>query len=301
MKKLAYQISLCIASVLLLCSTFVHAQDEDTAKTDSTSLWKQSGSVGLTFANVGLENWSGGGVSSVSLGFLGNYKAVRESDKTVWSHQVDFAYGLLRQRGNNTFRKTDDQFIYLSNFGYKIGKKWLITTTTNFRTQVAPGNEYGVDSVGEETRTKISNLLAPGYLTVNTGITYKEKDIFIATLAPITVKNTFVLDDDIDETAFGVDEGESVRAEFGINFLSGLTWKVMENVNLTSNLSLFASYEALGEIDVNWEALLNMKVNKYINASFGTQLIYDEDITLDGKNSLVQFKHALNIGLGISF
>jgi len=276
------------------------AQEEE-AKADTTSLWKKTGSVGLNFANVGLENWAGGGVSSVSTGFIGNLKATRESDHTVWSHQLDIAYGVLKQRGNATFRKTDDQFIYLSQYGYKLTENWLITTTLNFRTQLAPGYEYGEDANGNETRTKISNLLSPGYLTVNTGITYKKGDIFTATFSPATVKNTFVLDDDVDETSFGLNEGESVRSEFGTTLLSSLNLKVMENVNFSSNLSLFASYASLGEIDVNWEALIAMKVNKYINASFGTQLIYDEDIAIDGVNSKIQFKHALTIGFGITF
>jgi hypothetical protein len=49
-----------------------------------------------------------------------------------------------------------------------------------------------------------------------------------------------------------------------------------------------------------------MKVNKYITTSFGTQLIYDEDVLItdeNGKtsNSKIQFKHVLNIGIGITF
>lgn len=275
------------------------AQDREAAETDS--LWNTSGSVALTFANVGLENWAGGGVSSVSLGFVGNYKATRESEKTVWSNQFDLAYGLLKQKGNRTFRKTDDQLIILSQYGYKLNENWLLSGTFNFRSQIAPGYVYSEDNLGNEVRTKISNFLAPGYLTVNTGITYKNKDVFTATLAPITLKNTFVLDDDIEETQFGLDAGKDVRSEFGINLLATFKKEVMENVTFSSNLGLFASYSNLGAIDVNWETLLSMKVNKFINVTFGTQLIYDEDILIDGKNSLVQFKHALNVGLGYNF
>lgn len=290
-----------IACLFLIGINQVVAQDEAKAATDTTSLWKKSGSVGLNFANVGLENWAGGGVSSVSVGFIGNYKATRESDVTVWSHQLDLAYGVLKQRGNDSFRKTDDQFIYLSQYGYKLSEKWLITGGLNFRTQLAPGYEYGTDANGDETRDKISNLLSPGYLSINTGITYKHKDIFTATFSPATLKNTFVLDDGVDETSFGLDAGKTSRSEFGMSLLSSVNVKVMENVNFSSNLSLFASYEALGEIDVNWEALIAMKINKYLNASFGTQLIYDEDIAINGVNSKVQFKHALSIGLGLTF
>ena len=130
MKKLVLTISFTFALISLMCQ-HSFAQDEEAAKPDS--LWDTSGSVALTFANVGLENWAGGGVSSVSLGFAGNFKATRESDKTVWSNQFDLAYGLLKQKDNETFRKTDDQLIILSQYGYKLSEKWLISSSLNFR------------------------------------------------------------------------------------------------------------------------------------------------------------------------
>ena len=293
--------NLLLPLILLASPCFAQDDAKKDEKTDSTQVWETTGSVGLTLANVGLENWAGGGVSSVSVGFVSSYKANRETENAVWNNQFDFAYGLLKQRGNNTFRKTDDQLIIQSQLGYKLSEHWLISGLLNFRTQISPGYEYGLDSLGEETRNKISNLLAPGYLTVNTGITYKIKKVFTATLAPLTVKNTFVMDDEINEVSFGLEQGNSIRSELGINFSANLNKKVMENVTISSGLALFANYKTLGEIDVNWEALLSMKVNKYINASFGTQLIYDQDIEIDNKNSLVQFKHALNIGIGITF
>ena len=44
-----------------------------------------------------------------------------------------------------------------------------------------------------------------------------------------------------------------------------------------------------------------MKVNKWFNATFGTQLIYDKDILIDTGDGVptdaVQFKHVLNFGL----
>lgn len=287
--------------VLMLCWSPIVKAQEAKEEPDSTKLWKTSGTFGLTFSNVSLNNWAGGGESSISLGILSNYKAVREGDKGVWTNQIDFAYGLLRQKGNETFRKTDDQLIILSQYGYKINNKWLVSALFNFRSQVAKGYQYAVDVNGDETRIKISNFLSPGFITVNTGITYKEKDVFSATLAPFTVKSTLVMDDEIDETSYGLQAGKSIRSEIGWNFLASFNKKVMQNVNFTSSLSLFSGYETLSAIDVNWETLLAMKVNKYITTSFGTQLIYDEDIKIDGANSKVQFKHVLNVGFGVTF
>ena len=277
----------------------VSAQEE--AESDSTK-WTRSGSVGLNFSNVGLENWTGGGVSSVSLGFVGQYKAVYESDKAVWDNQLDFAYGMVKLKGNETFRKTDDQLIFNSQYGRKLNKNWLLSASLNFRTQVAPAYEYTTDAAGNEVRSpRITNIFAPGYLNTNIGLTYKYEKMLTATISPLANKTTFVLDDAVDETAFGLDAGDEVRAEFGWAFTSNFNKEVMENVNFTSSLGLFASYEEPFEIDVNWETLLAMKVNKYITASFGTQLIYDEDVQIDGNNSKVQFKHVLNIGVGLTF
>lgn len=75
----------------------------------------------------------------------------------------------------------------------------------------------------------------------------------------------------------------------------------MENISFRSNLNMFTGYETFGDIDVNWETLLVMKVNQWFNATFGTQLIYDKDILVDTGDGVptdaVQFKHVLNFGL----
>ncbi len=60
-------------------------------------------------------------------------------------------------------------------------------------------------------------------------------------------------------------------------------------------------------IDVNWEVLLNMKVNKYITASISTQLVYDNDIeigidstgdgVIDSSGPRTQFKEVIAVGV----
>jgi hypothetical protein len=80
----------------------------------------------------------------------------------------------------------------------------------------------------------------------------------------------------------------------------------MENVKLSSTLNLFANYEHLTQIDVNWENLIVFKVNKYLTTSFSTQLIYDHDVLIpqeeDGiAKRAIQFKHVLNINVGYTF
>ena len=92
----------------------------------------------------------------------------------------------------------------------------------------------------------------------------------------------------------------------------------MENVNLKSRLELFSSYtQDPTRIDVFWENILAMKVNKYITCNVTTTLIYDHDIDIqelkangDPKTDKLgnprigprtQFKEVLSIGIAYNF
>ena len=75
----------------------------------------------------------------------------------------------------------------------------------------------------------------------------------------------------------------------------------MENITLTTKLSLFSNYANNPQnIDVNWETLLELKVNKFISATISTHLLYDDDISItDSKGKVgprTQFKEVIGVG-----
>ena len=139
-------------------------------------------------------------------------------------------------------------------------------------------------------------------MSLNLGIDHKIGKNLSISFAPAAGKFTFVSDDELSAAgAYGVDPGEKFRAEFGTNLLATLSVPLMENITFTSTANFFTPYaETFGTIDVNWETLLVMKVYKWFNATFGTQLIYDADILFaqEGGNPTreLQFKHVLNFG-----
>lgn len=272
---------------------------------DSVTI-KKSGSWGVNFANVGLSNWAAGGENSISLGTVLNSKIIREQGTSVWTNQLDFALGGAKV-GEQDFRKTDDNVILLSKFTKRLDDQLKLSATGIFRTQVLDGFLFKPDpiNIGEELREKISTFMAPGYLSLNLGFDYQPTDFLSISFAPAAGKFTFVTDDDLSAAgAFGVDPGKTSRAEFGANFLATIDLPIMENISLKSSLNFFTSYEEFGTIDTNWESLLVMKINKWFNATFGTQLIYDEDILIemeDGSmDTAVQFKHVLNFGVNFA-
>ncbi|MDG5726850.1 hypothetical protein, partial [Acinetobacter baumannii] len=67
--------------------------------------------------------------------------------------------------------------------------------------------------------------------------------------------------------------------ELGAYLMGRYRQTVAKNVTLSTRLELFSNYLHNPEnVDVNWETLLDFKVNKFLSASLATTLIYDDDI-----------------------
>jgi hypothetical protein len=86
---------------------------------------------------------------------------------------------------------------------------------------------------------------------------------------------------------------------------------LMKNVNFQTKLELYANYfDNFGNIDVNWEGLIEMKINDYLSTNIRAELIYDDDIKiLTGKDDLgnetfgprLQIKQLFGLGLALKF
>jgi hypothetical protein len=101
---------------------------------------------------------------------------------------------------------------------------------------------------------------------------------------------------------FGVDRGKNFRQEFGGYIKIAFQKDIMTNVNFSTKIDLFSNYlKNPQNIDINWELLLSMKVNKYISATLSTQLIYDDDINYNNKGPKTQFKEIIGIGFSYKF
>ena len=127
-------------------------------------------------------------------------------------------------------------------------------------------------------------------------------------IAPVSGKFTFVMDDKLAANGdFGVDPGKNSRSEFGAKVRFEYKNEVVKNVTIETSLDLFSNYlENPENIDVDWNVLINLKVNEYLSANLVTRLIYDDDIKIEdtdtGKSSpKVQFMEMFGVGLSLKF
>ncbi len=290
--------------MIAMTSLTFYAQDA----VDADTLWKFSGTTSLNLSQLSLTNWAAGGDNSLSGNALINLSANYATDKTSWENKIILGFGLIKQ-GDDPSRKSDDQIDLASKLGLKATEKWFYTALLGFNTQFAEG----YDNPGEDDRLKISNFMAPGYLSFSLGMDYKPSETFSLFLSPISSKFTFVLDDDLSAAgSFGLDPDHKTRAEIGAYIKMTFKKEILKNVTLDTKIDLFSNYfDNPQYIDVNWDLLLSFKINEYLSASLLTQLIYDydikfgEDTTGDGEydtfSEKVQFKELFGLGLSYSF
>ncbi|MES2138847.1 MAG: DUF3078 domain-containing protein [Bacteroidota bacterium] len=295
-------------------------------KTDTT-YWKKSGFLGLNASQTSLSNWQGGGDNNVAINAILNVEAVYKKDKQEWTNKLDAQYGLIKPGDVKNFRKNIDQLFALSKYNISaFGKYWYYAAQADYRTQFAPGFNYDGDSIiGRAT----SDINSPGYIQLALGLDFKPTDYFSVTIAPAAGKITVVNRQHLaDAGAFGVEKatyddagnmltmGKKTRFEFGGRIVVKFKKEIVKNFTLDSYLDLFSNYGHNPQnIDVVFNNLFTLKINKYFSANFISQLAYDDDIIIkrdwdkdgkyDNKNDIngprVQLLSTVALGFGYKF
>jgi hypothetical protein len=234
------------------------------------------------------------------------YAANYKDAKNTWDNLLDMGYG-ISQEGDESPIKSEDKIDFSSKYGRFAFKNWYYSALLGFRSQFAKGYNYPNDSV------VISRFLAPGYVTLALGMDYRPSETLTLLASPLAGRMIIVQDDTLAAAgAFGVEKGENIKLEMGAMLRLLFKKDIIENVTLTNKLELYTDYMgSVDHVDVNWEVMLNMKVNEYISANLSTHLIYDDDTMIgvdsnddgqiDSFGPRTQFKEVLGIGLSYKF
>ncbi|GGW37785.1 DUF3078 domain-containing protein [Arenibacter certesii] len=298
------------------------ALDEEYRPFRIPSFWDKENKLSINLNEVAFVNWNAGGNNSISalanIKFLRNYKF----RYVQWENLLELRYGLNSQE-NQKLRKADDAIRFSSTFAYRRDtiSNWYYSVRANFNTQFSNGYKY------PNREAPVSRFMSPGYGFIGAGTSYiPEGKKFNLYLSPFTQKVTFVLDQDLaDKGAFGVEkakydanknkikDGENSVIEFGVLITNTWQGEIFENVGVRHRLSLYSDYlESFGNIDVEWELNFALKVNKYISTTFGTHILYDDDIKFDpikaddgsiisDGSPKIQFKQLFGVGVNYNF
>ncbi|GAB3233381.1 DUF3078 domain-containing protein [Hymenobacter seoulensis] len=289
------------------------------AEVDTARGWRRGGAGTLNFSQVSLSNWSPGGQSSLSLLALGNLYLHYRGPEHTFDLSGNLVYGLLKP-GKSRMRKNDDRLEVNGRYGRQFSEKFSYAAQVNLKTQLTPTKAL------DKPDSLLSRFFAPAFILASVGIEYKPNADFSLLLSPLTGKFTVVADQQLaDAGAFGVrpaglgpdgvplpGTGERLREEVGAYLNARYRRQLGTNVTYATRLELFSNYfHNPQNVDVNWENLIDFKVNKFISASVTTNLVYDDDIlvpidrdedgTAEERGRRIQFKETLGIGLTYKF
>lgn len=289
---------LLIALLFLPLIPICNAQDDKGELKDGE--WKLKGVTGLNMSQTALSNWSAGGENSLAGNLYLNGGLKRKSGHWLWENSLVLDYGLTTGKSQGV-RKTSDNIDFSTKLGYSANNKWYYTVMGDLKTQFYKGYDY------PDKTHYISKFFAPAYSNLSVGMEYRPKDYFSLYLSPVAGKLTFVQDDYLSSLgAFGVDPGDKFRGEFGAYIKTRFEKEIIENVRIITSADFFTAYDSsFGNVDVNWDMMINMKINKFMSATLNTTLKYDNDVKIKEngvqKGPKVQFKEMLGVGFSYNF
>ncbi len=296
--------------------------DEGYSKFQMPSFWQKINLLGLNFSEAAFVNWNAGGTTSITALANARFERNYKFRYISWENYLEMRYGVNLQEGQK-LRKTEDAVRISSTFGYRRDtiSNWYYSAKANFNTQFSDGFKY------PDRENAVSRPLSPGYFFLGAGASYISKERrFNLYISPITQKATLVLDQNLaDKGAFGVQkaildadgnvlqEGENVFLELGFLITNSWESQLYKNMGVKHRLSLYTDYlQSFGNVDVDWELNVELRVNEYIVTQIGTHLIYDDDILFDEVRNeegtitdpgepRLQFKQVLGVGVSYNF
>ncbi len=283
--------------------------DANKLEEDTTHAWKWGVVASANFSQSKLDNWVAGGDNNMTLTSVLGAFAGYTKDKHLLFFLFDGSYGLNKVRSEQT-RKVQDYLEFNSKYAYRFSGKWSFTVFAEGISQFTNGYIYT-----DSGRVKHTSFFAPAYLMQGFGVAYEDPENGISgRFAPLTARQTVVLDKDVDEVAFGIREGKKMNSQIGASLRLGYQKQFWEKrAAIESRLLLFSDYQNNPQnLVVNWRNKIDVKLYKALSVNFLFHMIYDPNVlfaetrTKDGVTEEVnipklQLLQIFGVGLGYKF
>lgn len=284
--------------------------------------WKHWTKFGINANQASFsDNWSAGGVNSVSLLGTAWHKSDYTKNKFNFVTELDFKYGKIQNK-EQLAKKNNDRIFWDNKLSYTFSPNWAVYFSVTFESQFDLGYRYGKDSDGNEIIVEtVSAFMGPGYFTESLGLEYKPNKEFSLRLGTGTARQTLVLDERVkprtvaeyaerypdypaiskDQVKFGLEVGQKVKNDLAFQVTANLDKNITPTLNIKSRYNLFADYKELGKPDHRLDATLSAKVTKMVNVSLSGIMLYDNDWIMEGESKAkVQFSQAIAMGVVFS-
>jgi hypothetical protein len=261
--------------------------------------WKTTTAIGINLNQAAFSNnWNNGGVNSLALAGLINYKAEYVKENYSYTSEVILNYGKVKNK-NQLEKKTVDRIFWDNKAAIQLSKNWYFFGSVNYESQFDNGYAYSVDGDGYESRTLISKFMSPGYLTESLGFEYRPSKFFSTRIGTGTARQTFVLDttlynNNAGQNNFGVPIGHKFKNELAFQVVSAFEKEIFHNLNLKTRYMVFVPYDKIAYTNHRLDVEVRAKVNRFMNVTVTGVGLYD-------KNTAAKIQASQTLALGLMF
>lgn len=191
---------------------------------------------------------------------------------------------------------TENRFQINSKFGYKAIYNWYYSITAVLKTPIFCGYKNG-------TTTRTNSFMSPGEFNVGVGMTYgvttKDKKFNISlSISPLSYNLKTVIDEKIDETSHGLEEGHKGLNSIGSSLESNWTWNIAYNVSWKSRVFVFTDYE---RYQYDWQNQLSFNFNRFLSVNLFFDMRYDSTMKKRTYWYKTQMREQVTVGFSYTF
>jgi len=189
----------------------------------------------------------------------------------------------------------DDVLKINSKLGIKAAGNFFYSGSVDFSTQFFSSYK-GINSYELKAA-----FLAPVRLNISAGLDYKYDKIFSLMVSPFSYKYIFVnpvvesaTGKQIDPNLFGIKTGQNVLSEVGSSIKATYSAPITNEIQMDSKFSFYTNYQ---KVEIDWEIVANMSINRYLSTRISLNPRYDNTvIEKNGSVARMQFKQFLSVG-----
>lgn len=245
----------------------------------------------LQMSQTQFDNWASGGDNTFSARATLYIYHKYQRAKYVLETKFEARYGLSYIEKKQF--KNEDEFKLNLLYSYELKGNWSYAAMANFRSQFATSYK------SRDDRTRISTLMAPGFLEVSLGFKYERKP-FTLVLSPVSGNAVFVLDDELsDQGINGVTPGSRSHWSIGPSLQAAVDWTFAKEVcRLRSTLYAFTNVKKAPLM--RWETTFDIQATKFLTTTLYGFVNYDRESNAPKPRQL-QYKYAFAVGLAYTF
>ena len=250
------------------------------------------------------QNWYNGGARNLNLINMHNVSFNYSRNKFQFNNYAEWKLNIFTNPNDTLrlYRIAEDLIRTYSNIGIQAISNWYYSSFLEIKTQI-------FKNFIENSNQTLASAFSPLYINAGIlGMRYQiekknpkikdKKFNFNMDVSPLSIEYISVSNKDIDQTRFGIKDGQWHLTNLGSTVNAKLIYNFNKSLNFISRLYYFTNYK---KTTAELENTLNMPINRYFSTTLYLYIRYDNNEQLISDRTWGYFQINELISFGFNY